>query len=459
MNHKKLSITIFMKKIQFNRCLLVGMTALSILASTSSCKFEEDDYFPESASLRVEHAIDSVQTILASAPNGWVMQYFCGTGVAQFEGFNLFANFDKNGKVTLASNHRYLRGGNAGKYTEATSLYSLLLEDGPVLAFNTWNDVLTPFVDPVSYASAPNNLVKDGEGMQGDHNFVIMSFNDDEVILRGERHGAEVRLTKCPSSWTDYMADTDKMKNYITNTSISSYYVTTETDTLYFTGLRNGRFRYCENLTNPVKLDSLACVFTPNGFRTEHTDTIGTQTFHEFTLSADSTCLVSEDGSVKVEACWDNYVASHTALWPFDNSFFSVEQTSLYNQIADELKKFNSVYSIKDISIGKSSGGNSVLGLVITLYTNAAKSRTNTAGLEITQMRVAHGEIEISIDDKPKADNNLNNIAQKADNLISLMTQFVKTINGRFAMTPDNYFLPKSCVYTSKTGGASFKLN
>ena len=28
-------------------------------------------------------------------------------------------------------------------------LYSLLLEDGPVLAFNKWNDMLTQFVDPV----------------------------------------------------------------------------------------------------------------------------------------------------------------------------------------------------------------------------------------------------------------------------------------------------------------------
>jgi len=458
MNHKKLLITIFMKKIQFNRCLLVGMTALSILASTSSCKFEEDDYFSESASLRVEHAIDSVQTILASAPNGWVMQYFCGTGVAQFEGFNLFANFDKNGKVTLASNHRYLRGGNAGKYTEATSLYSLLLEDGPVLAFNTWNDVLTPFVDPVSYASAPNNLVKDGEGMQGDHNFVIMSFNDDEVILRGERHGAEVRLTKCPSSWTDYMADTDKMKNYITNTSISSYYVTNETDTLYFTGLRNGRFRYCENLTNPVKLDSLACVFTPKGFRTEHSDTIGTTPFHEFTLSADSACLVSEDGSVKVEATWDEYIVNHTAVWNMDQELFSAEQKELYDRINTEVKKFNSAWSLASIGVGKSSGANAVMGLVMTFYINAAKTRTNTAGLALTIRRTQYGEMQIVASEDDKTDKNLDTIVSKAKELIDIVRSFAATLNGVYSITPDNYFLPKGAHFHAVSGGCDFVL-
>ena len=38
----------------------------------------------------------------------------------------------------------------------------LLLEDGPVLALNTWNNVLSPFVDPVSPWQAPKNIIKDG---------------------------------------------------------------------------------------------------------------------------------------------------------------------------------------------------------------------------------------------------------------------------------------------------------
>lgn len=435
-----------------------GLVCCGIVTAFTSCKFEEDDYFPESASLRVEHAVDKVQSILATPENGWVMQYFCGTGVAQFEGFNLYAKFDKNGKVTMAGNHRYLRDGNAGKYTEATSLYSLLLEDGPVLAFNTWNDVLTPFVDPVSYAAAPNSLVKDGEGMEGDHNFVIMSYNDDEVILRGERHGAEVRLTKCPTSWADYIADTDKLKNYITNTSISSYYVIADTDTLYFTGLRNGRFRYCENLTNPVKLDSLACVFTPKGFRTEKVDSIGSHAFHEFTMAADSTCLVSTDGDVKVMATWDSYIASHSALWKFDTSLFNVEQQEIYNQIAAELLKINKYYELESISWGKSSGGGAVNGIVLRFYTNSRKSSTNTAGLAVTVSKTSFGKLKFVSSDNDKMDNNLTALCKNSSELSKLMRRFASMLQGTYEVTPDNFFLPSGATFVPLEGGVEFKL-
>lgn len=449
-----------MKKIHLNKFLLAGMVCCGIASLFTSCRFEEDDYFDESASLRVEHAIDQVRDNLSSAENGWVMQYFCGTGVAHFEGFNLFAKFDKNGKVTIAGNHRYLRDGNANKYTEATSLYSLLLEDGPVLAFNTWNDVLTPFVDPVAYYAAPNSLVKDGEGMQGDHNFVVMSNNDNEIILRGERHSAEVRLVKCDRSWADYIADTETMKNSFTNSSINEYYViNNNNDTLYFSGLRNGRFRYTEDLVKGVKLDSLSCVFTPNGFRTEHTDSIGSCKFHEFKMAEDKTCLKNEDGSVKVIGRWDAYIVNHTALWKMDQTLFTSEQTALYNQIDAELKKHNNTWSLESIGIGKSSGSNSIVGLVLTFYTNTAKTKTNTAGLAMTMSRPAYGQMAISCTEDNKIDKNMENIMKKATNIEMLCRNFATLMNGTYNITPDDYFLPTIAQFEAVNGGTSFKLN
>ena len=449
-----------MKKIHLNKFLLAGMVCCGIASLFTSCRFEEDDYFDESASLRVEHAIDQVRDNLSSAENGWVMQYFCGTGVAHFEGFNLFAKFDKNGKVTIAGNHRFLRDGNANKYTEANSLYSLLLEDGPVLAFNTWNDVLTPFVDPVAYYAAPNSLVKDGEGMQGDHNFVVMSNNDNEIILRGERHSAEVRLVKCDRSWADYIADTETMKNSFTNASINEYYViNNNNDTLYFSGLRNGRFRYTEDLVKGVKLDSLSCVFTPNGFRTEHTDSIGSCKFHEFKMAEDKTCLKNEDGSVKVIAYWDNYIVKHTAVWKLDASLFSAEQTSLFNQIDAELKKHNANWSLESIGIGKSTGSNAIVGLVLTFYTSTAKTKTNTAGLAMTMSRPAYGQITINCTAEDKIDKNMETIKKKATELENLTRSFAATLNGTYQITPDSYFLPTGGQFDAVSGGTSFKLN
>ena len=449
-----------MKKIHLNKFLLAGMVCCGIASLFTSCRFEEDDYFDESASLRVEHAIDQVRDNLSSAENGWVMQYFCGTSVAHFEGFNLFAKFDKNGKVTIAGNHRFLRDGNANKYTEANSLYSLLLEDGPVLAFNTWNDVLTPFVDPVAYYAAPNSLVKDGEGMQGDHNFVVMSNSDNEIILRGERHSAEVRLVKCDRSWADYIADTETMKKSFTNSSINEYYViNNNNDTLYFSGLRNGRFRYTEDLVKGVKLDSLSCVFTPNGFRTEHTDSIGSCKFHEFKMAEDKTCLKNEDGTVKVIARWDAFIVNHTAVWKMDPSLFTAEQQALFNQIDAELKKNNANWSLESIGIGKSVGSNAVTGLILTFYTNTAKSKTNTAGLALTMTLPAFGQINIDCTEENKIDKNMENVKKKAADIEQLCRNFAALMCGTYKMTPDNYFLPTSAQFESISGGTSFKLN
>ena len=449
-----------MKKIHLNKFLLAGMVCCGIASLFTSCRFEEDDYFDESASLRVEHAIDQVRDNLSSAENGWVMQYFCGTGVAHFEGFNLFAKFDKNGKVTIAGNHRFLRDGNANKYTEANSLYSLLLEDGPVLAFNTWNDVLTPFVDPVAYYAAPNSLVKDGEGMQGDHNFVVMSNSDNEIILRGERHSAEVRLVKCDRSWADYIADTETMKNSFTNSSINEYYViNNNNDTLYFSGLRNGRFRYTENLVKGVKLDSLSCVFTPNGFRTEHTDSIGSCKFHEFKMAEDKTCLKNEDGTVKVIARWDAYIVNHTAVWKMDASQFSTEQQNLFNQIDAELKKNNAKWSLESIGIGKSSGSGAITGLVLTFYTNTDKTKTNTAGLSLTMSRPAYGQMTINCTAENKIDKNMETIKKKAADIEQLCRNFAALMNGTYQITPDSYFLPTGGQFDAVSGGTSFKLN
>lgn len=443
----------------------IGKMATSLLfagvvasVTLTACTFEDEDYFDESASLRIEHTNQAIQNALVSAPNGWVMQYYTGTGVAHFEGFNLFAKFEDSEKVLLAGDHRFLRDGKSNVYTECSSLYEMLLEDGPVLAFNTWNDVLSPFVDPVSPWAAPGNIVKDGAGMQGDNNFVVMSYNDDEVILRGERYRAEVRLVKCDRTWDEYIADTKAMKDRITSSSINSYLVTNDVDSMYFVGLRKGVFRYCERVNDPLKIDSLACCFTPNGFRTEHENTLGENTFQEFTLSEDGTCLVNEDGTVKVTALWDDYVITNTTLWKFDTSVFSAEQASLYDQINQEIKKHNSNWSLESIGIGKSTGGNSVIGLVLTFYTNAAQTKTNTAGLALTRVKVGDKQMQIISEETDKVDKNMETICKKATNMENLVRSFAATLNGVYSITPDDYFLPTGGTFTAINGGTTFVL-
>lgn len=446
-----------MKKNQLYRLTFLAMLPALVL---TSCKFEDDDLFDESAALRIEHKSDEMKSLLSSAPNGWVMQFFCASDEGNYEGFNLFARFEMNGKVTMASNHRMLRDGNAGKYTEDVSVYELLKEDGLILAFNVWNDILTPFTDPVDPSAAPKNIVKDGTGMHGDHNFVIMSNSDNEIILRGERHQAEVRLVKCDRDWQTYISDVETMKSKITNSIVTDYSITNGSETLYFTSLNTGKPTYTDALEvkKQTWANILSCVFTPTGFRLEKENSIGDNKFHEFTLSEDQTCLVNEDGSVKVSACWDNYIISHNALWKFDRELFSAEQNELFNKIDTEIKKYNKDWSIESLGIGQSTGSKKINGLVITFYTNAAKTKTNTAGVSFTQTKPGTAQLKIEYSDEDIIDKNMESIVKKAADVETYARLFAKTLNGTYNVTPNDYFLPTGGDFTAVEGGTTFRL-
>jgi hypothetical protein len=142
-----------------------------------------------------------------------------------------------------------------------------------------------------------------------------------------------------------------------------------------------------------------------------------------------------------------------------DQSLFSNEQTALFNQIDAELKKQNANWSLESIGIGKSAGSGSVTGLILTFYTNTAKSKTNSAGLELTMTRPQFGQIAISCSKENKIDKNMENIKKKATEIEELCRSFAALLSGTYQMTPDNYFLPTSGQFEPISGGTSFKLN
>ena len=437
--------------------MCVALVAISLAGCT---RFEEDDLFDESASLRVTHFNEQLQSRLVAQSqgekNGWVIQYFVsGTDELDFEGFNLFGKFSGNGKVTMAGNHRFLRDGKAGNYTEFTSTYELLKEEGPVLAFNTWNDILTVFVDPVDPANAPSALIKDGEGMGGDQNLIFQGYEGNNILFHGQRHFGGVRFVPCDRPWEDYLADTETLKNYITNSTVTSYYVICGADTLYFKNLRGGIVTYCERVNDPLFPSTINCVFSPTGFYLQHRNSIKGTSFQEFFLAEDKTCLMSENDSVKVIATWDNYsVNGRNTIWNLDMDNLSDEQKGLLAQIDAEAKKFNKDYSLSQVGLGRSTGSGAVKGIVFTFK---VKTKTNTAGLSLTTSRPSFGKMQIAYSDGEKADKNLTTMAKKCD-IEQIARQFAATLSGTYDIVPDNYFLPTGCELHSVDGGNEYIL-
>lgn len=429
----------------------------------SSCTFEQEDYFDESASLRITHMNEQLKDRLVSQSNegkhGWVIQYFvAGTDNYNFEGFNLFGRFYNDNKVTLASDHRYLRNGNANKYTEHTSNYELLAEEGPVLSFNTWNDILTVFEDPVDPGKAPTSLANDGEGMNGDHNLVLSSYDANSMLFHGERHGARIRFIPCDRPWQQYIDDTNKLKDFISSTTYSDFYVVgPKGDTLYFEGVRSGIITYCERLEDPLFPTTINCVFTPAGFRLHRENNINGTKFQEFRMAADSTCLLSEDDSVRVFSCWDNNFVNDVnkgknKLWAIDPATLNATQKAAYDGILADMDGLNfkgvGFYSYNGTSASLSveflSGGKSVF-----------------ASIQFGVKKTSYGRVELSYNSSAKANSNLTNLGKKngRKNVEPLMRELAATMVGTYQLTPDYYFLPTTMTLKQEDGAATYKLN
>lgn len=432
--------------------------AIAAIVLTGCSRFEEEDRFEESAALRIEHAADKLREILVNAPQGWVIQYYTGRGVSVFEGFNLFAKFEKGGKVTLAGNHRFLRDGNAGKYTEASSLYEIILEDGLVLAFNTWNDVLTPFVDPVAPWAAPNIIRNDGAGMQGDQNLVVTFMSENELRFRGERYSAQIRMVKADRDWQTYIADTEAMKSRITNNVINTYYITDGDTTMYFSGLRNGRYLFCERLVDSRKKDSLSCCFTPTGFRNERPDTLDGHVFQEFKMNEEGTALVNEDGTVRIIGTWDTYIAENTEVMWMDPESMSADLKALYDQLAVALQTIRSTYTLERIGLGNSQvvqGKDMVNGLVIE-WKPSKRVQPVRGGLALKRSVPAMGQMTITCAEDAKIDEELKGTMNAT--VETAVRAFGAALAGTYEMTANSNFVPTAAQLQSVDSEKSFRI-
>jgi len=445
---------------------------VTLLAGTlfSACTFEQEDLFDEAAAKRIDHFNDDLKSRLVEQSSadkyGWVIQYFvAGTDEEDFEGFNLFGRFSASGTALLAGNHRFLRNGNANKYTEAVSSYEMLKEEGSVVSFNTWNDVLTVFADPVDPSKAPNTIANDGEGMNGDYNFVFAGFEGNNILFRGERHDAEIRFIPCDRPWTQYIDDVAAAKRSITSSTLTSYYVTDGTeDTLYIDGLNTGVFVYEDRLEDPLQASTHTCVFTLNGLRLNNAMSFGDHTFQEMTVAPDRERLLNEDGTVQIIPMWDSYIAESKNRYRLDPASFTTEQAALYAQMEIEVKKVNSKYELDSLTIGRISetqddGSNAFMpGLIACVHGPKKMGRTPLyyPYVNMNYDKPAYGTIRFwqSPVDRP---NTYMSMFDGTD-LKALCQQFAATLYGTYKMVPDDYFRPTVATLNPVSGGTRVNL-
>lgn len=176
-----------------NKIIKLSLLLLALPLLMTSCLKDDNEVFGESSSKRLQQALEEARTVLRSSEKGWVMDYFIGDGSTN-GGYAFVVKFDS---LTVTASSELTKG-------SSTSYYKLTTDNGPVLTFDTYNDVFHALATP-----SQSNY----EGNHADYEFQIVSATPELVVLRGRRTNNLVYLhplTTTPEEYLAKVADTEK---------------------------------------------------------------------------------------------------------------------------------------------------------------------------------------------------------------------------------------------------------
>lgn len=176
-----------------NKIFKLSLLLLALPMLMTSCLKNDDEVFGESASKRLQKALEEARTVLRSSEKGWVMDYYVGDDSSN-GGYAFVVKFDS---LTVTASSELTKGAS-------TSYYKLTTDNGPVLTFDTYNDVFHALATP-----SQSNY----EGKHADYEFQIVSATPELVVLRGRRTNNYVYLhplTTTPEEYLAKVADTEK---------------------------------------------------------------------------------------------------------------------------------------------------------------------------------------------------------------------------------------------------------
>lgn len=148
---------------------------LALACVLGACSRDEESLFDKNASERAQEALDNANAVLVAPEFGWEMIYFANT---ESKGYNMILKFDKNGRVTATAKNAETTHNKI--LTDSLSTWEVKLDYGPILTFDTYNDVFHAWADPQ----------EDGDGLLGDYEFLILKATPEFIKLKGKKHSA-----------------------------------------------------------------------------------------------------------------------------------------------------------------------------------------------------------------------------------------------------------------------------
>ena len=206
--------------------VLIGLFAATMVA----CSRDEESLFDKPAAQRAQEAITNAFDVLTSNETGWEMAYFPNLE-ASAKGYNMVLKFSKNGNVSVTAKNGTTTMNKIK--TDTASTWAVKSDYGPILTFDTYNEVFHAFSDPKN----------DGAGLLGDYEFLILKATPELVLLKGKKHSAYTVMR--PMKHTDlaaYFAACEKMQtNLFGNNNIVT--LTQGNDKMYLYNGAEGQFQ------------------------------------------------------------------------------------------------------------------------------------------------------------------------------------------------------------------------
>ena len=256
--------------------------------SMQSCLHDDEEVFSESASVRLGNTVADTKTLLESAENGWLFHYYTGEEYS-YGGYTFLVKF-KNGKA-------HVSGDIAPAGMVTSSSYDVVKDQGPVLTFNTYNEIM-------HYLAQPYQNPVDGE--QGDFEFLIMKTEQDRILLTGKKWKNRMVLERLPENvnWEAYLTQVQTLNECL----LYNY-------ELMVGGERKGKVAFDARNRRAVFQVGNESYDTPysltdNGFVLPDPVRIGGMDVNEFHTTDDALTLTGTSGQVELKAVFNpEYVA------------------------------------------------------------------------------------------------------------------------------------------------------
>lgn len=178
---------------------------IALASVFSACNRDEKSLFDKSAAERAQWTLDNAKKILV-AQDSWEMLHFANR---ETRGYNIVIKFFEDGEVVATANNSLTTG---GKMLTDSSTWVVKNDYGPIISFDTYNNVLHAWADPQD----------DGDGYLGDYEFLILEATADRVVLKGKKHSAYTILRPMPDVTLDAYFKTcnAQLSNFFGNNAI-----------------------------------------------------------------------------------------------------------------------------------------------------------------------------------------------------------------------------------------------